>query len=246
MNKNLPRTEQSLFNNIFIDHLEDFDALKLMLKEQQDGLKLMEKNLKDIRVIVDKIYERLSNNDNGRLIYIGAGTSGRIGVQDGVELYPTFGWPKSRIDFVLAGGIKALLSSVENSEDSLYDARTAIKKLDIKKFDSVIALAASGDTPFTVEALKCARKNDALAIAISNNKNGNILNYSDHKIILDSGPEVVTGSTRLKAGTMQKVCLNMISTLLMIKFGNVKNGNMVNLITNNKKLIERKKEYLKS
>ena len=105
-----------------------------MLKEQQDGLKLLELNLKEIYVVVNKIYERLLRNDNGRLIYIGAGTSGRIGVQDGVELYPTFGWPKSRIGFVLAGGGKALLSSVENSEDNLSDAKIAIFWKILRKF----------------------------------------------------------------------------------------------------------------
>ena len=245
MIENLPKTETPYSNTSFIDQLKDVDALKLMLKEQKKGLALLDNKLEEIEIIVNKVYNHLLEGMDGRIVYIGAGTSGRIGVQDGVELYPTFGWPNERLEYVIAGGKEALTKSIENSEDDILNAKNIIKKLAINKSDVIFALAASGNTPFTLEALKTAKNKLALTIAISNNDNGKILNYADLGLILDTGPEVITGSTRLKAGTVQKVCLNMISTLLMIKFGNIINGNMINMVANNKKLVERKNRILK-
>ena len=174
------------------------------------------------------------------MIYVGAGTSGRIGVQDGVELYPTFNWPKERLDFIIAGGIKSLLSSIENSEDDLKLAENDVKK-EISYEDVVIGLVASGNTPFTCKVLEKAKSTRSLTIAISNNPEGKILDFGDHKIILDTKEEIIAGSTRLKAGTSQKICLNIISSMVMIKMGRVKNGLMNKMVPTNEKLRIRKK-----
>ena len=173
------------------------------------------------------------------MVYCGAGTSGRIAVQDAVELYPTFGWPRNRIEFILAGGVKSLQKSIENAEDDIIEARKNFLEKKIKQNDVVICLAASGNTKYTNEILKECLKNKIMSIAVSNNPNGVILNNSNFKIILDTQQEVVAGSTRLKAGTAQKICLNIISTLVMAKLGNVKNGMMINMIPTNNKLKKR-------
>ena len=167
--------------------------------------------------------------------------AGDLGVQDGVELYPTFGWAKDKVDFIIAGGSKALTSSIENSEDDIMSARHMVSKLKVNPTDVLIGLAASGNTPFTYEALRAAKEKKAKIIVISNNPDGIILKLSRYKIILNTKEEVVAGSTRLKAATAQKICLNLISTILMTKLGFVKNGYMINLVPNNEKLRNRKK-----
>jgi len=174
------------------------------------------------------------------LIYAGAGTSGRIGVQDGVELLPTFSWPQKRLDYIIAGGKKAILKSIENAEDDTHQAIDMVLKKSVSSQDVVIALAASGNTPFTCKILEEANKIGALTIGISNNPNGNLLKFADSKIILDTKEEVIAGSTRLKAGTAQKICLNIISSLVMIKMGRVKNGKMSHMLPTNQKLRDRK------
>lgn len=246
MKKKLPPTEYLETPNTYIDKLDDNKAISLMLKSHINGLKSLESYIPVINKIVSSIIKHFNENNNGRIIYSGAGTSARIAVQDGSELYPTFGWPKKRISFIIAGGKKALLTPVENAEDDIKDALKQIKLARVCEKDVVIALAASGNTPFTCKVIEQAQKLNALTIGISNNKKGKILDYSKHKIILDTGGEVVAGSTRLKAGTAQKVCLNMISTFLMVKLGKVKNGKMVNLVATNKKLRHRYKDILDS
>ena len=202
-------------------------------------------NVKNVNQCIEnaiiQIHKHLVKNEKGRLIYVGAGTSGRIGVQDGVELYPTFNWPLERFDYIIAGGTKAITTAVENAEDDIDNAIYEVKRKLISSQDVVIGLAASGNTPFTCKVLEEALHRKALTIAISNNPNGKILDFSLIKIILDTKQEVVAGSTRLKAGTAQKICLNTISTLVMTKMGRVKNGYMNNLVATNQKLRERKK-----
>jgi N-acetylmuramic acid 6-phosphate etherase len=176
----------------------------------------------------------------GRLIYVGAGTSGRIGIQDGVELFPTFNWPKNRLDYVIAGGNSAILTAVENAEDNIILAKDIVIEKKINSQDVVIGLAASGNTPFTCKVMEEANDKKALTIAISNNPNGKILKFGMVKIILDTKEEVIAGSTRLKAGTAQKICLNIISSMVMVKMGRVKNGIMCHMVPTNKKLRERK------
>ena len=239
MESNLPATEEIYPSIKQIDHLDTKSAFNLMLEDQMKVYQAIRKNEKIILQLVNYLSKHFATFQRGRLIYCGAGTSARIGVQDGVELLPTFGWPSSRVDFMIAGGKKALLRSIENSEDDSNQAREFFEKKKINSDDIVIGIAASGNTTFTNEILKLSFKNKIKTVAISNNPDGKILKKADFKIILDTKEEVVAGSTRLKAGTAQKICLNIISTLLMTNLGKVKNGMMVNLVPNNKKLKER-------
>ena len=239
MNKNIPETELLYTNSIPVDKLSTSDALQLMLSEHGNGISSVRNSLKEIEKAVNSIYDFIKRNHNSKIIYCGAGTSGRIGVQDGVELNPTFGWPMERLDFILAGGEEALTKSIENSEDDVGYAKLVAKRYEFSNC-VVIGLAASGNTKFTEEILKIASQKDSLTIAISNNPKGKILDQAKLKIILDTKQEVIAGSTRMKAGTAQKVCLNLISSMLMIKLGNVKDGQMINLIPNNEKLKKRK------
>ena len=246
MKKNVSPTEYLETPNSYIDKLDDDKAISIMLKSHLDGLQSLEIILPIIKKTVASIIKHFNGNKVGRIIYSGAGTSARIAVQDGSELYPTFGWPKYRTKFIIAGGNKALLTPIENAEDDIEDATRQVELTKVCEKDVIIGLAASGNTPFTCKVMEEAKKLNALTIGISNNSNGKILDFSKYKIILDTGGEVIAGSTRLKAGTAQKVCLNLISTFLMIKLGKVKNGKMVNLIATNKKLRYRQKQILES
>lgn len=240
MTKTLPKTELIYPHADFVDELSTFNAIKLMIDDQINGLNEIYNNLDNLVLIVENMYNHLKKY-NGRIVYCGAGTSGRIGVQDGVELYPTFGWPLNKIDFLLAGGNTSLLKSIERAEDNSKIARDNFYEKNISEKDVVIGLAASGNTNYTLTILKEAFNKNAFTIAISNNPLGKILKFGKYKIILDTKQEIIAGSTRLKAGTTQKVCLNIISSMVMIKMGKVKKGQMINLIPNNKKLINRKK-----
>ncbi len=240
MTQNIPKTEHLYKKSMPIDHLDVIDGILLMVNEQKKAAHEVKKASKLIKIAIDKIYEHLMSSKTSRLIYVGAGTSGRIGVQDGVELFPTFNWPRERVDFIIAGGIKAILKAVENAEDSIFSALKSVKKKSINSEDVVICLAASGNTPFTCKVIEEAYKKDALTIAISNNPKGKILKFGKINIILDTQEEVIAGSTRLKAGTAQKICLNIISSMVMVKMGKVKNGFMINLVPTNNKLRERK------
>lgn len=239
MNK-LSKTELKYTKSKPIDQLTTLEAIKVMIDEQMLGIKILRQNKKNLELIINSSYEHLSRFKKGRIIYCGAGTSARIGVQDGVELLPTFGWPSSRVAFIIAGGRKALTKSVENSEDDIDAAFQYVTNLKVSSQDVVICLSASGDTPFTCKVLEEAFNLNAKTIAISNNKSGKILEKAQFKIFLDTEQEVIAGSTRLKAGTSQKVCLNIISSLIMVKFGFVKSGLMSNLIPSNVKLRKRK------
>jgi len=240
MIKNIPKTEQTYKKSKPIDHLSSSEAISLMIKEQRDASLEVFKAAKSIEIATDKIYQHLNLNPKGRLIYVGAGTSGRIGVQDGVELLPTFSWPKSRLDYILAGGKAALLNSIENAEDDILEATKIVLTKTINSHDVIIGLAASGNTPFTCKVLEEANKKNALTIAISNNPNGKLLEFGKCQIILDTKEELIAGSTRLKAGTAQKICLNIISSLVMVKMGRVKNGKMTHMLPTNQKLRHRR------
>ena len=194
------------------------------------------KIINSIELAINQIYDHLVINTKGRLIYVGAGTSGRIGVQDGVELFPTFNWPKHRLEYILAGGNKAIFNAIENAEDDTLKAVEATSEKFINSQDVVIGLAASGNTPFTCKVMEEARKKGALTIAISNNPKGHLLKFGQVQIILDTKEEVISGSTRLKAGTAQKICLNIISSMVMTKMGRVRNGMMSHMVPTNKKL----------
>ena len=177
--------------------------------------------------------------DTGRLIYVGAGTSGRLAVQDGSELGPTFGWPFERLEFCMAGGEKAFLQSQEGAEDSSEDGQKIIQDIKAGSGDVVICVAASGRTPFTLGALKEAKDRGAMTVGISNNPDVPILTVAAHPILVETGPEIIAGSTRMNAGTAQKVVLNMLSTAIMIKLGRVYDGFMVDMVVSNAKLENR-------
>lgn len=223
-----------------IDQLNILQSIDLMVKEQKSAAVEVKKSAGTIRSAIEKIVNQLTSYNNSRLIYVGAGTSGRIGIQDGIELFPTFNWPKDRLDYIIAGGSEAILNAVENAEDDVISAKNEINAISVKPEDVVIGLAASGNTPFTCKVLEEAKNKNALTVAISNNPKGKILNFGEVKIILNTKEEVITGSTRLKAGTAQKICLNIISSIVMTKMGYVKNGEMINLVPTNAKLRIRK------
>lgn len=186
---------------------------------------------------IDAAVERL--RDGGRLIYVGAGTSGRIAMQDAAELPPTFNWPYERAIPIMAGGAGALIHAVEGAEDDAGAARQALADLNLDAEDVVIALAASGRTPFAIAALEYAREIGALTIGIYNNPGGTLGEVADVPILLETGAELLAGSTRMKAGTAQKAVLNCISTGVMIRLGFVYRGLMVEMRPTNAKLEER-------
>ena len=240
MKKNIPKTEQIFNKSKPLDHLSISEGILLMASEQKKAAIEVRNASKSIEFAINQIYERLILSVNGRLIYAGAGTSGRVGLQDGVELFPTFNWPKSRLDFIIAGGKKALFNAVENAEDNVLEAKKNTSQKFINSEDVVIGLAASGNTPFTCKVLEESKKKGALTIAISNNPKGKILNFGQCQIILNTREEVISGSTRLKAGTAQKICLNIISSIVMAKMGRVKDGLMSHMVPTNEKLRQRK------
>jgi N-acetylmuramic acid 6-phosphate etherase len=171
--------------------------------------------------------------DSGRLIYAGAGTSGRLAVQDGAELIPTFDWPP-----------EALLKSIEGAEDETEHAVRLVRKHNIHANDVVIAVAASGKTPFTLACLRESKERGALTVGIANNRGTPILEEADHPIWLDTGSEPIAGSTRMNAGTSQRITLNLLSSLVMILLGRVYEGLMVDLKAVNEKLVQRSENIL--
>ena len=182
----------------------------------------------------------------GRLIYAGAGTSGRIGVQDGAELSPTFDWPVDRTIMLMAGGDGAFTRSIENAEDDRAAAEAAVEAHEVGPLDVMVGLAASGSTPFTVAAVLAARARGALTIGVANSAGGTLLESVDHAILAETGAEVVAGSTRMKAGTAQKIILNLFSTEVMIALGRVHRGLMVDMRARNAKLRRRAVRMLRT
>jgi len=172
----------------------------------------------------------------GRLVYAGAGTSGRIAAQDGAELPPTFDWPRERLALLIAGGPAAFTAAIEDAEDDEEAARAAIEAHAIGAEDVVVAVAASGATPFTRACLAAAASRGALTIAIANSPGGKLLAIAAHPILIETGAEPIAGSTRLKAGTAQKVALNLFSTLVMLRLGRAHEGLMVDMRASNAKL----------
>jgi len=175
----------------------------------------------------------------GRLLYVGAGTSGRLGVLDSVELYPTFSWPHERAVAVLAGGTEAMFKAVEGAEDDREKGARDLLALNPGADDVVLALAASGTTPYVLGAMEAARKAGALAIGIANNPGSPVTQEAEIGITLDTGHEIISGSTRLKAGTSQKIVLNTISSAIMVRLNKVYGNLMVDLKPTNAKLFAR-------
>ena len=182
----------------------------------------------------------------GRLIYSGAGTSGRLAVQDGAELMPTFSWPPERLLLLIAGGNTAMVRAVEGAEDEIEQAVVLVNHHGVGSTDVLIAVAASGSTPFTLACLRESKRLGALTVGIANNPGTALLEEAEHPILLQTGPEPIAGSTRMNAGTAQRIALNLLSTLLMIRLGRVYKGLMVDVQASNAKLASRREAILAS
>jgi N-acetylmuramic acid 6-phosphate etherase len=226
-----------------IDRWEPGDILEALIESQMTAVAAVRAILPDIQKAAAAMQARLSGT--GRLIYVGAGTSGRLAVQDGAELIPTFNWPPDRLLLLMAGGKDALLRSAEGAEDEIDQAARLIRQHRVDAADVVIAVAASGTTPFTVACMREAKRRGAFAIGIANNRSTPLLIEADCSILLDTGPEPIAGSTRMKAGTAQRVALNLLSTLVMIRLGRVHEGLMVDVQAINAKLIGRSQNILR-
>lgn len=226
-----------------IDLWEPGDILDALIESQMAAVAAVRPALPAIECAAESMQARLSGD--GRLIYVGAGTSGRLAVQDGAELIPTFNWPQDRLLLLMAGGKEALLQSAEGAEDEIDQAARLVRQHRIGAADVVIAVAASGTTPFTVSCMREAKRRGAFAIGIANNRSTPLLMEADCPIWLDTGPEPIAGSTRMKAGTAQRVALNLLSTLLMIRLGRVHEGLMVDVQAINAKLIGRSENILR-
>ena len=220
-----------------LDTWPSLDILSAFYEGQLAAVAAVRSSLPAIAAAAEQAAARLHRG--GRLVYVGAGTSGRIGVQDGTELPPTFDWPDDRLIFLIAGGDRAIMKAVENAEDSAEEGAAGIRRNDIGPNDVVIGIAASGRTPFTIAALKEAASRGAQTIGISNNADAPLLDACSHPILAETGEEVIAGSTRMKAGTAQKVILNLLSSLIMVRMGRVYRGLMVNMRATNAKLRRR-------
>jgi N-acetylmuramic acid 6-phosphate etherase len=225
-----------------IDAWEPSDILEALIEGQLAAVAAVRAARRAIEQAALATEARL--REGGRLVYAGAGTSGRLAAQDGAELSPTFSWPKDRVLFLLAGGEGALIEAVEGAEDKPEHGADLVRENGIGATDVLIAVAASGTTPFTLARLREAKLRGALAIAIANNAKTPLLTEADHGIWLDTGPESIAGSTRMKAGTAQKATLNLLSSLVMIRLGHVYGGLMVDVQASNKKLVRRSENML--
>jgi N-acetylmuramic acid 6-phosphate etherase len=226
-----------------IDIWSTSDAVEAMLEGQMAAIAAIKNQTGTIAAASEAAAQRLLRG--GRLVYVGAGTSGRIAVQDGVELGPTYGWPSDRMVFVIAGGLRALSESAEGAEDDGASSRAVLAQHSLSADDVVIGVAASGRTPFTVSAIDAARTAGALTIGIANNADAPLLTSSAFAICANTGSELVAGSTRMKAGTAQKAVLNLLSTAIMIRLGRVYRGLMINMVISNDKLLGRANAIVK-
>ncbi|MDR3116866.1 MAG: N-acetylmuramic acid 6-phosphate etherase [Bifidobacteriaceae bacterium] len=235
-------TEQQNFATSKLDELSVEQALSLMNNEDKKVADSISKELSGISKAVKLIVEGFKNE--GRLFYIGAGTSGRLGVLDAAECVPTFGVSPEMVQGIIAGGEKAFLKAVEGAEDSLIGASQDLKLKNLSNKDVVVGLAASGRTPYVIGGLKYAAEIGAKTISVACTKNAEISNLADVSIEVDAGPEFLTGSTRLKSGTVQKLILNMFSTVAMAQIGKVYGNLMVDVQPTNAKLEARAKRII--
>ena len=219
-----------------LDLQSDDAILTLLLNSQQQAVDAVRAVQAVLAKAVAASALRLSSDQQGRLILVGAGASGRIAVQDGAELWPTYGWPAERLILQIAGGDGALLHSIEGVEDDPQDAQQQVKQFNVNQHDVVLGLAASGRSPWTCAWLDTARKQSALTIGFSNNADTPLLAAAEYPVLLDSGAEVLAGSTRMASGTAQKIVLNLFSTLLMIRLNRTHGNLMVDMAATNIKL----------
>lgn len=244
LNLNALDTEQVNQKSKNIDVMSTMEMLQVINNEDKEVAIAVEKVLPSVQELVDAAHERMMKG--GRVIYIGAGTSGRLGVLDASECPPTFGVDSSLVQGIIAGGFGALLKAKEGAEDDLTLARRDLTEIALNENDTVIGLAASGRTPYVIGGLDYAKEIGAYTGAISCVHDAEISDHAQSKIEVLVGPEVITGSTRMKSGTAQKLILNMISTSLMIQYGKVYKNLMVDVQPTNEKLVERAKRIIMS
>jgi len=226
--------------NSLHDNLDKKSINQLLVEMNEEDQKVplaVAKVLPEIERLIEKIVERMKLG--GRIFYMGAGTSGRLGVLDASEIPPTFGMPSHLVVGLIAGGERALRNPVENAEDDINKGWEELQQHNVNQNDTVIGIAASGTTPYVIGALRNARAKGILTASVSCNPDSPIAQEAEIKIEVIVEPEFVTGSTRLKSGTAQKLVLNMITTVTMIKLGRVKGNKMVNMQLSNAKLIDR-------
>lgn len=235
-------TEKRNPNTMHLDQMSVGQVLELMNKEDQQVPEVIAEALGQIEAAVETIIQSLKAG--GRLIYFGAGTSGRLGVLDAAECVPTFGVSPDLVVGLIAGGHKAMVEAVEGAEDSLTLAEEDFKKLNLNANDTVVGIAASGRTPYVIGGLQYAQSIGAKTVSIACNQQAMISRFAQIPIEVDCGPEILTGSTRLKAGTAQKLILNMLSTVSMIGIGKVYQNLMVDVQATNEKLEERSKRII--
>jgi len=231
------RVTESESNYSSLETKSVIDLLEGMNREDQKVAEIVHNAIPSIVKLVEVIIEKMQNN--GRLFYIGAGTSGRLGILDASECPPTYGIEHGRVVGLIAGGDAAIRKAVEFAEDDEEGGWKDLQSHNISDLDVVIGIAASGRTPYVVGALKWCQNNNIVTGAITCNPDAPLSSHADHPVEVVVGPEFVTGSTRMKAGTAQKLVLNMISTAVMIGLGRVKGNKMVDMHLSNNKLIAR-------
>ncbi len=237
MDKSFTRITESDSN---YDHIENFSTTEILQNINAEDKKVayaVEQVIPTIQALVDSVVGKLSNG--GRLFYIGAGTSGRLGLVDASECPPTFGVPNDLVIGIIAGGHQAMFQAVENAEDDMEQAWKDLMDYNISNQDIVVGIAASGTTPYVIGGLQTCRQNQITTGSISCNLNSPVSQHADFPIEVVVGPEFITGSTRMKSGTAQKMVLNMISTAVMVKLGRIKGNKMVNMQLTNQKLFDR-------
>lgn len=235
-------TEQRNHRSTHIDRESTLDMVATINREDQRVARAVQKQLPQVAAAIDAAYPKFDKG--GRLIYVGAGTSGRLGVMDATELQPTYGLTSSQTFGLIAGGTAALTETVQAAEDSPELAQEDLLAVHISAKDVVIASAASGQTPYTVAALQFAQKKGALGIGFSCIEDSPLARMANYPITPVVGPEVITGATLLKAGTAEKMVLNMLSTGIMIKSGKVYQNLMINVVPTNDKTFERAKKII--
>lgn len=234
-------TEQSSLHND-LEQLSTIDLLQKMNEEDKKVAHALTEVIPRIEELVDAMVERF--HKGGRLFYIGAGTSGRLGILDASEIPPTFGMPHNRVIGIIAGGDGAIRKAVEFAEDNTAQAWKDLQEFNINSNDVLVGIAASGTTPYVLGGINDAKANGILTAGITNNPGSPLAEQTDIPIAINVGPEFVTGSTRMKSGTSQKLALNMISTAVMIRVGRVKGNKMVDMQLSNNKLVDRGTRYL--
>lgn len=235
-------TEQRNPKSMMIDQMSTADLLKIMNEEDQKIPLVIQELLPKIEKAVDAIYGAILKG--GRLFYVGAGTSGRLAVLDASECPPTFRVPSDMVQAIMAGGQKTFVQAEEGTEDHEQQGKIDLKERGLTSNDAVVGITASGRTPYPIGALKYAREVGCVTISLTCNQDSEISRYSGYKIEAVVGPEVLTGSTRLKAGTAHKMILNMISTSVMVKMGKVYENLMIDVHASNYKLKERAKKIV--